>query len=90
MGRREGALPLPPVPALPCLCSRALAPRRQGEPRRYWEHGVVMGFGYPEGRAEVKLLTGFQSKPSIKGLKAISLLNIRLLSGVFSAFMQPD
>lgn len=48
------------------------------------------GFGSPGGRAEVKLLTWFQSKPAIKGLKVISLLNKQLLWGVFSAFMHPD
>lgn len=75
----RGAFPLTHVPAVPCLRSRAPAPRRQEEPICCWEYsvavnGMVMGFGYPEGRAEVKVFTGFQIKPSIKGLKAISLL----------------
>lgn len=75
----RGASPLTHGLAIPCLCGCAPAPRRQEEPIRYWEYsiafnGTVMGFGYPEGRAEVRLLAGFQIKPSIKGLKAISLL----------------
>lgn len=38
----------------------------------------------------MKLLTWFQGKAATEGLKVISLLNKRLLWGIFSAFTHPD
>lgn len=54
-----------------------------------WPAGVWLP-GCPGGRADVKLLTRFQSRPAAEGLKVISLHNKWLLWGGFSAFVHPD